>query len=538
MKISRRELLATFLGAPIAIAACRETTVRRFPEGGIVGQNVDLGHLLRQGKTFEIAPEKWETTKVAIVGGGVAGLSAAWKLSKEHFDDFVLLELETEIGGTSRSGSATSVGYPWGAHYLPVPFKENTELISLLEEMALIEGRAANGDLLIKEQFLCREPEERVFYKGRWYEGLYLHAGESAEDKRQLAEFQKQIDFWVNWHDGKARRAFVVPVANCSDAAEVVALDRVSFSDWLRQNNFTSERLIWYCDYACRDDYGLKLKQTSAWAGLFYFCSRVRTSGAESQSFITFPEGNGRFVNHLLDHVKGRVRRSHAVVAMIPNDKGVDVISLDGGELRGFRCEKVIYASPMFTAPYVIRGFNENAPFAANEFQHNAWFVANLFLKDRPAARIARDFPLAWDNVFYESPSLGYVNATHQKGIDYGPTILTYYYPMCHEENARTKLFNYEWRELADVCLTDVARAHPDIYDVCERLDIMRWGHAMISPRPNFIWSGVREKATQPWRNIHFAHTDLSGIALFEEAFYHGLRTAEEVTNAVAISRT
>jgi hypothetical protein len=153
-------------------------------------------------------------------------------------------------------------------------------------------------------------------------------------------------------------------------------------------------------------------------------------------------------------------------------------------------------------------------------------------LKDRPKARFARDFPLAWDNVLYESPSLGYVNATHQKGIDYGPTILTYYYPMCHETDGRTKLFNYSWRELADVCLTDIARAHSDIYDLCERLDIMRWGHAMISPRPNFMWSGIREKAIQPWRNVHFAHTDLSGIALFEEAFYHGSRSAREVLTA------
>ena len=60
----------------------------------------------------------------------------------------------------------------------------------------------------------------------------------------------------------------------------------------------------------------------------------------------------------------------------------------------------------------------------------------------------------------------------------------------------------------------------------------MRWGHAMISPRPNFIWSGIREKAMKPYRNIHFAHTDLSGIALFEEAFYHGLRAGTEVFTA------
>jgi len=501
--------------------------------GEIVGQNISLGHVLRENRSFEFPADKWETKKVVIVGGGIAGLTAAWKFKKENINDFVLLELEKEIGGTSSSTKSQPVSYPWGAHYLPVPFRENTELIDLLDEMSLLEGRDANGEVVVKEQFLCREPEERVFYKGRWYEGLYLNVGASEEDKHQFAEFQTYIDRWVNWRDVNGKRAFVVPVANCSADTEVTSLDKISFAEWLRQNSFTSERLHWYCDYACRDDYGLKLEQTSAWAGLFYFCSRVRKSGVESQPFITAPEGNGQFVNHLLEKVIDNVRRSQIVVSVVPTDRGVDVICLDSGEARGFHCEKVIFASPMFTAPYVIRGFREDAPFAANEFQHNAWFVANLFLKDRPKPRFAKDFPLAWDNVLYESPSLGYVTATHQKGIDYGPTILTYYYPMCAEENGRTKLFNYEWRDLADVCLTDLARAHPDIYDLTTRIDIMRWGHAMISPRPDFIWSGIREKAIKPYRNIHFAHTDLSGIALFEEAFYHGLRAVKEILNEI-----
>ncbi len=83
----------------------------------------------------------WETKKVAIIGGGIAGLSAAWKLKKQHFNDFVLLELEKDVGGTSISGKGEPVSYPWAAHYLPVPFQENTELISLLDEMLLTEGR-------------------------------------------------------------------------------------------------------------------------------------------------------------------------------------------------------------------------------------------------------------------------------------------------------------------------------------------------------------------------------------------------------------
>lgn len=526
MKFTRREILTTFLGAPLALAACRSGSARKFPEGEIIGANASLGHVLRENRTFEVPAENWQKVKVAIVGAGVAGLTASWHLKKPGgISDFVVLELEKKAGGTARSGEGDPVGYPWGAHYLPVPFEENRDLRNLLAEMQVL---LADGT--VPEQYLCREPEERVFYKGRWYEGLYLNAGASDEDKRQFAEFQKEIDTWVNWRDGSGKRAFTVPVAECSTDGSVTALDKISFAEWLASKGFTSERLIWYCDYATRDDYGLKVDQASAWVGLFYFCSRVKRSGEESQPFITFPEGNGRFIEHFLgDGLGDRIRKDCAVVSMIPVATGVDVICLERGEIRGFHCEKAIFASPVFTAPYVIRGFTQDPPFAAAEFQHNAWFVANLFLKDRPKPRFAKDFPLSWDNVLYESPSLGYVTATHQKGIDYGPTILTYYYPMCAEENGRTKLFNYEWRDLADVCLTDMARAHPDIYELTTRIDIMRWGHAMVSPRPGFIWSGVRERAIKPYGNIHFAHTDLSGVALFEEAFYHGLRAAREI---------
>ena len=208
MTLSRRELLTSFLGAPFAMVACRSTDPRKFPDGQIVGQDVSLGHILRENRSFAVPADRWETKKVAIIGGGIAGLTAAWKFKRENFDDFVLLELEKQVGGTSSSGKGEPVGYPWGAHYLPVPFRENTALISLLDEMGLTEARGVSGEVVIKEQFLCREPEERVFYKGRWYDGLYLHVGESEDDKRQFAAFQQQVDKWVNWRDGSGKRAF------------------------------------------------------------------------------------------------------------------------------------------------------------------------------------------------------------------------------------------------------------------------------------------------------------------------------------------
>ncbi len=531
MQFTRREILTAFLGFPFALAACRSNSENLPIKGEIVGANVNVGHILRELRNVEVPAGNWESVRAAIIGGGAAGLSAAWKFQQQNFNDFALLELEDKIGGTAQSGTSNIVSYPWGAHYLPVPFRENVELIALLGEMNLTEGVNQNGEIIVGEQFLCREPEERIFYKGRWYEGLYLNAGASEDDKNQLKAFQKEIDFWVNWRDSKGGRAFTLPVANCSNDAEVTALDKISFGDWLRRKGFTSERLFWYCDYATRDDYGLKLEQTSAWAGLFYFCSRVRKSGEESQPFITFPEGNGRFVNFLADKIKDKMRLKTIALEIIPHEKGVDVIYLnvETKEVRGIHAEKIIFAAPIFTAKYLIRDFKTSPPEYVKEFEHNAWFVANLFLKDRPVNRFSKDFPLAWDNVIYESPSLGYVNSTHQKGIDHGAAVFTYYYPMCAEEDARAKLFALDHAQLADIILTDLSRAHPNIRELTTKIDVMRWGHAMISPRTNFMWNGARENAQKPFRNIHFAHSDLSGIALFEEAFFHGIRVAKEI---------
>ena len=131
----------------------------------------------------------------------------------------------------------------------------------------------------------------------------------------------------------------------------------------------------------------------------------------------------------------------------------------------------------------------------------------------------------------YESDSLGYVVATHQRGLDRGPTVFTYYYPLCDEDpkEARSKLLATGWRDWADVTLTDLARPHPEIRSLAERLDVMRWGHAMIRPRPGFVWGAARAAAAKPYRGIHFANTDLSGVPLFEEAFYNGIKAAEAV---------
>ncbi len=548
LSCSRRELLATFLGIPAlaALPGCSARTAPHLPPGELVGTSVSLGHRLRSASLPHVAQQDWQSARVVIVGGGIAGLSAARRLRRAGLDDFLVLELESEPGGTSRSGTTPIVAHPWGAHYVPAPTRENEALCELLREVGALQGEDEQGDPLVAEQYRCRAPDERVFYKGYWQAGLYLRAGASDEDLRQLDRFQREIQRWVAWRDAKGRRAFTIPMAQASDDAELRELDRTSMAEWLTAHRFDSPRLWWFVDYACRDDYGMRCESTSAWAGLFYFAARMPRAGAPSRPFVTWPEGNGRLVRHLAEPLGRKLHSGWAVCDIQAGQAGqadglrrweIRALAADTRAARQYRAEQVIFAAPHFLAPYVIRPLREESRdlgrSAASRrrdtaaFEYSAWAVANLTLTSPPQGR---GFPLAWDNVLYESPSLGYVATSYQRGLDHGPAVLTWYYPLCDgsPSDARQRLLQLGRDEWAEIALSDLERAHPDIRRQTRRIDVMRWGHAMIRPGTGFLWGGARERAATGLPGLHFAHSDLSGLGLFEEAFYRGTYAAEQ----------
>ncbi|MBK7996773.1 MAG: NAD(P)/FAD-dependent oxidoreductase [Blastocatellia bacterium] len=149
MKLTRRELLTAFLSTPLALSACQNKNSNIFPEGEIVGPSDDLGHKIRDGLKITPPSDNWQKVPLVIVGAGVAGLSAAWRLLKSGFEDFILLEIEKAPGGTSRSGESKLVSYPWGAHYIPAPMKENIALLELFNEMELLEGQDSEGQPIV-----------------------------------------------------------------------------------------------------------------------------------------------------------------------------------------------------------------------------------------------------------------------------------------------------------------------------------------------------------------------------------------------------
>src|SRR5262245_53810261 len=130
---TRRDFIAMLLGTPLALA-CRNDKPRRLPPGTLVDTGMMRAHAAIRDGTIPTITE-WQRQRIVIVGGGIAGLTAAWELRRRGVHGALVLELDDAVGGTSRSGASAVTPYPWGAHYIVAPQREQTALIELLTEM-------------------------------------------------------------------------------------------------------------------------------------------------------------------------------------------------------------------------------------------------------------------------------------------------------------------------------------------------------------------------------------------------------------------
>ncbi len=528
----RRELLRALALAPL-VPACGGL---RIPDGELIDPGMALGHRMRDLDLRSLTPKRVAADApildVIIVGAGIAGLSAAWRLRARGVEAFELIELADVEGGTARSGSSPVTAFPWGAHYVTTPLAEDTLTTALLDEVGALEGIDAHGHPIAAESFACRDPDERLFIDGEFLDSLAPHDLLDTNDQRDFARFDALLDHYGALVDGSGRHAFALPRARCSTDADLLALDRMSFREWLLAHDLVSPHLHWLCDYAVRDDDGVSLDEASAWAGLFYFCAR-RRPGIGERTVITQPDGNGFLVKHFARASEGRRTVNEAVIDVSLADDGlVHVVTLDtAGALRTRRAKHVIVATPRFVASRIVRPLRETTPAWLQQFTTSAWVVCNVHLSSRPHVAPNAGVSFAWDTVLYDSNSLGFVDASHQSGRDHGATVWTWYRPLVD----RARLYATGRAQWADLCLRDLASAFPDIRDVTTRVDVCRWGHAMVRPTVGLFSSGALEEAARSiGGRIHFAHTDLSGMALFEEALHHGVRAADETLDGAA----
>ncbi len=487
----------------------------------ISGTNHILGHRL-WAKDFP-KPTEIISTKYLVVGSGISGLSACRYFKQNGIEDFQLLELENNVGGNSRNGENRFSKFPLGAHYLPLPNKEDTELISFLEECQLIKGYTEQGEPIFDDYHLTFPQEGRLFFKNSWQNDLVPKVGISEETIDEFEIFFSTMESYKNKKDRFGKYWFDIPLYKSSDEAK--ELDNLIFSDWLVNNNFTSQELLWFLDYSCRDDYGLGIKYVSAWAGIHYFAGRKNNFSSKKDQVFTWPEGNSWLTKKLSQFTKDKTSTKNLVYDVTVSEAGVEVLSYDDERKisKLYKAEKVLFATPQFINNRIFKDRK------IKNFNYVPWLLATLTLKNE----FGGAEEISWDNVIYGAEGLGYINDKHQNlEQNISEKVITYYRSFSTSDcaKARKDLYKLNEEQLKKIILDDLKIAHPEIENFILEIDFHKIGHAMIAPVPNQIFGETSEKARENIDGkIFFAHTDLSGISIFEEAFHQGIRAAKQM---------
>ena len=535
--ISRRGVL---LGATALAAGLHGCTRPGEPAyaGGWVGADHERAHRwLRDRKSGALpSPAVSRRAGVMIVGSGVAGLAAARALRQAGIDDVHLIELEDTPGGNSRGHRLGGMACPLGAHYLPLPGRHAHEVAELLDELGV--RRSEHGRAVYDERHLCHSPQERLYIDGQWQDGLLPRADDDVALREHYRAFAAAVEAL------RRELPFAVPTARAEWRAGHAALDATTFAQWLDAHDLSHAKLRWYLDYCCRDDYGAGAAQVSAWAGLHYFASRhgFHAPGDEHEdrdAVLTWPEGNAWLVERLASAHSERLHAGHVALRVSEERHAVGIDCWNAKQMQAERwsARHVVLAVPLFIALRLLDAPSAALAAAASQMHYAPWLVANLQL-DRPLTD--RPGPaLAWDNVLYGGAALGYVDAMHQSLRPHaGPTVLTAYWALGGDSMAQTSaqrraLLSAPWQAWAQPLLSELSQAHPDLPRKTRQIDLMRYGHAMSIPSPGVRGSLALRALAAAKGRVWFAHSDLSGYSVFEEAFFHGQRAGERIAAAL-----
>ena len=524
---SRRAVLQSVpaaLGSMVGCPSARPTT----PTLAFVGPDPERGHVLRAAAASVEVPAVREGVGVVIVGAGVAGLTAAWRLHREGFTDVRVLELEDAIGGTARWGTLPRSPYPMGAHYLPVPHASFVALQTLLEDLGLVVGHHADGTPEYDPRAVVRAPLERHRHRGLWHEGLYPASGADAAALAEFERFRQRVRE-LDRSDDQGRRLFDLPLWRSSP--ELRSLDALTMAQWLDREGFADWRVRWLCDYGCRDDYGCTIEQASAFAGLHHFVARG-VEDERDRMLLSWPQGNGALCERMAARIDlgDRLHTGVAVLRIDPENGTVVAWNATTGATSAYQADVILWAAPRFVLRHVLPPGRD--PLAPDVLTYTPWLVANVEVARPPTGTGA---PLSWDNVEVGGDHLGYVVANHLEDLverRQPGAVLTYYEPWPADDLAgldsrRAALLSATLGELAEHVITQLTGMHGTIAADVRSVHICRWGHAMVRPTPGALFSPAAQAARAPIGRVVPCAADVGGLPLFEQAFALGVAAGE-----------
>ncbi len=466
-----------------------------------------VGHILRESQSYDLGENK--TTECLVVGGGIAGLAAAYRLRQK---DFLLCELSPKLGGSSSAHYYKDQYFAQGAHYeLAYPAYYGQKLLQILFDLNIIGFDAAKQMwLFVDKYYLINSKKESITFDKGVFRADVLPEGQMKEKLRALL------------------KPFVghMPLPTSSIKEEFHYLNELSFYDFLQQKISPDKDLLQAIDYAMLDDWGATSKEVSALAGVHYYTCRPYFDG--HVELFSPPEGNAYFAQKFISKLpQKRLLASHLVRKIEKTTAGfvVQVVDVKAKKQFEIKASKIVYAAHKHALKFIYPN-----GFAAFQNTKTApWFTISIVIKDKKKQKVY------WQNEYLTEPQsfMGFVDsaAQYQTVINQRRTLTAYY---CLKTADRNNLLDIEKNASAIVEQTieyieEVLKV--SIRSKIEKVFIKVMGHAMPIPAPNYLLQNPNHDALR--EGIAYAGVDTGRLPLFFEAADSGIEAVDKLYNSM-----
>ena len=478
MSQSRREFIKFVVAGSVASGCPIDSALLPAPESpslnakpagapSVEGEHFDICHQVRDGHQFN-RPSATAKAEVVIVGGGVAGLSAAYFLDGT---EWLLLEKEDHFGGNAYQEEFDGQPFSTGAAYA---------------------YRGDDGDQLANELGLklplVNMPDPTLvngtYVPDTWKTGI-----------TQLPYPKSVVASFLKFRDD---------VLKMKIKERMIELDGLSFTQFT--SGYAPEVQQWW-DIFGPSNWGATTKDTSAYVGL-YNAKDLFVGGDGKRAIL--PGGLGCITHKLVDILqpkyKDRMLGNAAVVAVVQEKDSVNVTYLREGKLTTVSAKVVLMCAPKQITSRIVTDLPAAQKTAMRRTRYAPYPIVNVIF-DKPV------YNRGYDNWCPGNSFTDFIVADwtvrNDPGYKQKNNILTFYTPLREEQ--RASLLDVEGcKALAARVLADFQKILPEFNVDPVEVRIYRRGHPMFIAAPG-QYTKNRVAAAHPMERIFFGDNDSGG---------------------------